>query len=97
MSDFTLENWQDALSKVYTRSTSDDTYRQLCLTDPRAAVAQVSDIELPTDFNFTFFDTKESYTYSFLLPPALSAAVPSEEQVRRLVEWKVFCTDTGTH
>lgn len=97
MSDFTLENWQSALSKVYTRSATDDAYRQLCLIDPRGAVAQVSDIELPADFQFAFFDARESYVYSFLLPPAPSSTRSMEEQTRQIIEWKTFCTDTGTH
>lgn len=96
MSEFNLANWRDAISKVYTRSVSDDGFRQLCFSDPRAAVAAVSDIDLPADLVFNFVATHQEITYSFLLPPALGAAAPPANQVKQIIDWTVYCTDPTT-
>lgn len=97
MSEFTPSNWQDALSNLYTRASEDSVFRALCLTDPKAAVAQVSDIELPDWFKFDFAEKHHDLTYSYFLPPALGAASPSADTVKKLIDWNVYCTDPWTY
>ena len=99
MSAFTEYNWKIALNKVFRRSMSDPEYRSLCLADPYAAVAQVSDIELPPSANLRFYDKRAEYVYAFLLPPTKSGD-DSETTADELVEWNTLCTDftvTVTH
>lgn len=99
MSEFTEYNWKIALGKVYRRSIIDPEYRSLCQSDPYAAVAQVSDIELPPGVNLRFFDKRSEFVYAFLLPPTKSGA-DSETTIDELIDWNTLCTDftvTVTH
>lgn len=100
MSEFTQENWLNALIALYEKATTDDPYRQLCLTDPVAAIEQVSDIELPDDFKprFHFVEEKTELQYFYALPPKLGAVPPSDVS-KELIRWSTYCTDPtlGTH
>ncbi len=95
MSEFNEYNWKMALTKVYSRSIIDSEYRALCLSDPRAAVAQVSNIELPADAKLKFFDKRSDFVYAFLLPP-VPAGQAEAEPMQRLIEWSTLCTDYTT-
>ena len=66
---FTRRNWQDALARVLARAAVDPAYRETCLHDPRAAVSEVSKIDLPADFQFEFVASREKITYCYALPP----------------------------
>ena len=95
MSEFNEYNWKIALTKVYLRSVQDPEYRNLCLSDPYAAIAQVSDIELPPDANLQFFGKRSDYVYAYLLPPV---PVGREEvnMMQEMIDWSTLCTDFTT-
>ena len=95
MSEFNEYNWKIALTKVYLRSIQDPEYRNLCLSDPYAAVAQVSDIELPPGQNLQFFGSRSDYVYAFLLPP-VPGGQQGLEQMQNLIDWSTLCTDFTT-
>ena len=69
MREFTLRNWQDTLARVFAKAAVEPRYRETCLLYPRAAVAEVSEIELPEYFKFGFVDEKAEISYSYALPP----------------------------
>lgn len=94
MSEFNEYNWKIALTKVYYRSITDPAFRNLCLSDPRAAIAQVSDIELP-EANLQFFDKRSDFTYAFLLPPVPTGQT-GEDSVQDIIDWSTLCTDYTT-
>ena len=95
MSEFNEYNWKIALTKVYVRSTTDPEYRSLCLSDPYAAVAQVSDIKLPAGINLRFYDKRSDFVYAFLLPP-VPLGTEGVTPMQELVEWSTLCTDFTT-
>lgn len=97
MSEFNETNWRDAISRVFARAVTDDQYRQLCLSDAKAAVAQVSDIDLPTGFKVEFVARHEDLSYSLVLPPALGGAAPTPAQIKQLIDWNVFCSSPTTN
>ena len=96
MSEFNEKNWAEARTKVFERAVVDPTFRNLCLTDPVAAVGEVSDIELPTELKLQFFDTREDYIYAFLLPPAAGADASVEDTRDLLIRWNTYCTEYTT-
>ena len=96
MSEFNEKNWAEAQSKLYERAIVDPAFRSLCLTDPVAAVREVSDIELPTELNLQFFDNRKDFIYAFLLPPAAGADVSVEDSRDQLIRWATFCTEYTT-
>lgn len=95
MSEFNERNWLDALSRLYERATTNSEFRSLCLADPVAAVAQVSDIELPPSLKLRFFDNRQDFLYAFLLPPA-TTNLSAEDQKDQLIRWATFCTEYTT-
>ena len=98
MSEFNSYNWQEALISVFERAVRDPDYRSLCVSDPVAAVKEVSDIELPPDFKVTFVDTREEYVYSYLLPPPGPTNITRDDETNQLLRWSVLCTvDPTTH
>lgn len=96
MSDFTELNWKNALTDLYQKSIEDADFRDLCLSDPRAAIAEVSDIEVPPELKLQFVDDRAEFVYFFLLPPVPAASAPSEQKVRDMIRWATICTDPTT-
>ena len=98
MSEFNEYNWKAALISVFEKSIQDADYRNLCLADPVAAIAQVSDIELPPEAktNLRFFGSRADFIYAFLLPPVPDPQAQSGEQVREMIQWSTICTDFTT-
>ena len=94
MSEFNELNWKNALVSVYERAMTDTVFRQLCLTNAISAILEVSDIELPAGLNVQFFDTRQDYLYTFLLPPAQSANASTN--ANQLITWATLCTDPTT-
>ncbi len=92
MSDFTTRNWNEALASLYERALSDENYRQLCLSDPAAALREVSDIDLPPTLKFRFIDSREDHVYTYILPPRQRADVTREDAVREVIHWSTVCT-----
>ena len=92
MTPFTVRNWKNTLIKVYEKAQLDPTYRALCIANPMAAVAEVSDIELPPDFRFAFFVDPKTMLYTFLLPPARAADASNGDVADQLISWSVNCT-----
>ncbi len=100
MNEFTIPNFQQVLADVYARACVDEAYRLLCLTDPRAAVAAVSDIILPPDFQFDFVEDKREMFYSFPLPPLLPPPLRGareEKAIKDIIEWFCHCTQATGH
>jgi hypothetical protein len=92
MSEFTEYNFREALSLVYARSVRDPEYRNLCLSDPVAAIRAVSEIDLPDTLKLRFFENRVDIVYSFLLPPLPDARASSEEQRNQAYQWAALCT-----
>ena len=92
MSELNEHNWKEALISLNERSLIDPDYRNLCLTDPIAAIKEVSDIELPPNANIQFFDSAEKYLYTYLLPPV----VPGDGQTDAVMRWALLCTNVPT-
>ncbi len=97
MSAFNTANWKNALASVYERAMRDPEYRTRCLSDARAAMQEVSDIELPADLKFQFLNSRSDITYWYLLPPSQSAAAGAAQSqeaggTNDLMRWSL-CTD----
>lgn len=87
---FTAERWEKALAAVFVRSISDPQYRQLCVTDARAAVEAVApDLELPRHFHLKFVAHSRDFIHCYLLPPMLEDGVSTLEYAKRLIEQDV--------
>lgn len=95
MSEFNEATWKAALIKVYERSLQDLDYRALCVSDPMAALAEVSDIELPPNTKIQFFAERADYIYTFLLPPLPDKQGDATTQAQ-LIQWATICTDMTT-
>ena len=93
MSDFTPRNWNEALASVHERALTDEDFRRLCLSDPVAAVREVSDIELPPTLKFRFVDSRADFAYSYILPPRQAAGSTREANIRDLIRWSTVCTE----
>ena len=92
MSEWNERNWLNTLVNVFDKAEHDPDYRRLCLTDPRAAIAEVSDIEVPPDANISFVENKQDLIYTYLLPPAVQPAETREDSTRKLIQWATTCT-----
>ena len=93
MKKFTIENWQEALVKVYEQAIIDPAYHHLCLNDPRAAVLQVEpELELPEYFQFEFVARRKDMFFSFLLPPSLPGVRTTDTRFDEIVQTLVCCT-----
>ena len=88
--------WKMALISLYQKSVQDPTFRSLCLSDPVAAIAQVSDIEVPASIKLQFFDKREDYVHTFLLPPVSDARSESADPTQAMIQWATLCTDVTT-
>ena len=91
MSEFNELNWKEALVSVYERAATDPVFRALCLSNAIAAIQEVSEIELPATLKVQFFDTRQDYVYSFLLPPVRSTDATTN--ANQLITWATLCTD----
>ena len=96
MSDFTELNWKNALTALYQKSVEDAAFRNLCLTDPFAAIKEVSDIEIPDGLKIQFIENRNEYVYPFLLPPVPREGAEGSEQVQEMIRWATLCTDITT-
>ena len=93
MTPFTEPNWLETLVSVYSLARTDANYRALCLSSPLAAIAQVSDIEMPPGLKVQFFDTRGDVVYPFLLPPvAPTDPTDTADTASALVRWATLCT-----
>ena len=98
MSEFTPRNWKMALASVFERAMRDPEYRSRCLTDPKAAMNEVSDIELPPTLKFQFLDSRNDMVYPYILPPALTTteartATSGGNDLNELIRWATVCSD----
>lgn len=96
MSEFNEYNWKIALTDLYQKSVQDPAFRALCLTDPLAAIKQVSDIEVPAGIKVQFFDNRADYIYTFLLPPVADPQNPGGASAQEMIRWATLCTDITT-
>ena len=72
MSQWTQEEVGKTLNAVARKSTIDPEFRKLCLTDPRAAIAQVNQIPIPESFRIRFVEN-EGANMTVVLPDPASA------------------------
>jgi hypothetical protein len=54
------------------KAATDEDFRQLALSDPKAAIKQVSGIDLPSNLRIRFMEPQEGESV-FMLPPRMSA------------------------
>lgn len=59
MDGWTNERWNDAVRAVFRRAMFDRKYRAQALSDPRAALEQVAEHPVPSDFKFQFVESIE--------------------------------------
>lgn len=64
------EQWQSALRELYRRSVKDESFRQRCIADPKAALSEVTDLLPPEGLNLRFHDAEPGVA-SFVLPNRL--------------------------
>jgi hypothetical protein len=101
MREFTLRHWQDTLARVFAKAAIEPGYRETCLHHPRAAVAEVSDIDLPAYFKFDFVDDRAKITYCFALPPlqrgvSEGTAREVEGVLAEVTDFLMRCTEPTT-
>ncbi|VAZ73863.1 MULTISPECIES: hypothetical protein [Mycobacterium] len=56
----TEDELRSAVRQVFKRAQTDWEFRQLCLSDPAAAIREISGKSLPSGFALQFTDTRES-------------------------------------
>ena len=91
MSEFTFENWLQALVNLKEKAAVDSTYRSLCISNPVAAIRAVSDIDIPDDLKVQFFGDPKEYLYTYLLPPLLDER-SGDAVANALIGWETRCT-----
>ena len=96
MADVSEYKWKMALTSLFQKSVQDPAFRSLCLSDPVAAIAQVSDIEVPPTIKLQFFDKREDYVHAFLLPPVSGSQTQSADPMQDMIQWATLCTDITT-
>ncbi len=77
MREWTKETSERVLQDVANKSAVDPEFRKLCLSDPKAAIAEVSDIQLPPNFKVRFVEP-EGANVTMVLPDAVSEVEFSE-------------------
>ena len=92
----TEREWKEALVKLFIRSLRDPIFRALCLTDPLAAVKEVSGIDLPAGTKLAFVDNIADFAYCYALPPVPATNAESTDEEDALVQWATLCTDVPT-
>jgi hypothetical protein len=86
MSQWTQETTLEVLKKIYEKAATDRTYRELCLSQPEAAVKQVTDRPLPGGFTVRFIESTADAT--FVLPDFIGDSELSDEQLEAVVGGK---------
>lgn len=79
-SDWTPEATQDALRQILSRAGADVGFRALCLKDPRAAVREAVDRELPDGFELRFIDNARA-DLTLVLPDLVASAELSDRDL----------------
>ena len=75
------QTFAELRAKLFSRAATDADFRQLCLTDPRAAVREISGMEPPANLPLRF---KESEPYTFSLPPFLGVRELSDVEMEQV-------------
>ena len=75
MPEWTQEEVHKILNEVARKSSVDPEFRKLCLTDPNAAIARVSETPLPENFRIRFVEN-EGANMTVVLP---DLAIAEEE------------------
>ncbi len=88
--------WKNALITVYERSIQNPDFRNLCLSDPVAAIKEATGLDVPAGLNLQFVEKREDLVYSFLLPPVPTTGAASGDQVQQMIRWATLCTDLTT-
>ncbi|MCC3372464.1 hypothetical protein [Cohnella sp. REN36] len=69
---WTQQSVEEAVRKVGARAATDMSFRELCVSDIRAAIQQESGLEVPASFKIGVLD-QSAYQLSLILPPAVKA------------------------
>jgi len=86
MSQWTQETTSEVLKKIYEKAATDRTYRVLCLSQPEAAIKQVTDRPMPEGFKVRFIENTADAT--FVLPDFIGDTELSDEQLEAVVGGK---------
>lgn len=57
-----------AIALVHMGAAKDRNFRNLCLSDPRAAIEKVTGLEVPADFSIKFIESDPQVDVTYLLP-----------------------------
>ena len=76
------KKFADVRAKLFSRAATDATFRQLCLTDPRAAVRAISGVEPPADYPWRFAERGPG---AHVLPPFQPSNELSEQEMEMIV------------
>jgi hypothetical protein len=67
--DWTNERWEEAIRRVFRRALAEPEFRQLAVSDARAAFAQANGVPPPEGVKFRFAETLAEHVY--VLPKAV--------------------------
>jgi len=79
MGDWTEQDMVDALSALNKKSVVDSEFRQLALSDPKAAVKQVCDKDVPGNINIRIVENEPGVDRTFVLPKFRGGELSDEE------------------
>jgi hypothetical protein len=78
---WTQEKWNETITRLMRRAATDADFRARCLRDARAAVKEISGLDLPAQRKLRFAEPQEGLV--LMLPPALA---PGQELSDAMLE-----------
>jgi hypothetical protein len=85
---WTQEEVGKTLNEVARRSAVDPAFRKLCLTDAKAAIAQVNKIPIPESFRIRFVENEGANMTVVLPDPASAEGELSDEALEQVAAGK---------
>jgi hypothetical protein len=78
------KEWKEILTKVFKRAAADSEFHNLCLTNAREAIKQVSGKEIPEDLKIRFVDQTSEIVFMLPTVAIKKGEQLSEEQLEML-------------